>query len=768
MANNTIGTVYVQVEPTTSGIQGKLSKSLSGEAQEAGEKAGSKLGSALGGALKVGGVAVAAATSAIGAFGKASLDAGMSFDSSMSQVAATMGMSVAEINTAGSETQKTFETLRNFAQEMGSTTAFSATEAANALNYMALAGYDADTSMKMLPTVLDLAAAGGIDLASASDMVTDAQSALGLSLDETAQMVNQMAVTASKSNTSVAQLGEGFLTIGANAKTLSGGTVELSAALGILADNGIKSAEGGTHLRNIMLSLTPTTDKAAKAWEALGVSAYDADGNLRPLQDTFGELSAAMEGMSDKEKTATISAMFNKTDLASVNALLATSSERWDELSGAISSAEGSANEMAGVQLNNLSGDITLFQSALEGAKIAVSDSLTPALREFVQFGADGLSQLTAAFKEGGIDGAMSKLGDLLGEAANKLIEKLPDMVDAGIKLLQSLLDAILQNIDILVQAALQVVMSIVDFILTNLQPLIEAALQIVLSLAQGIAENLPTLIPAIIETVLSIVEYLLDNIDLVIDAAIQLMIGLTEGLVKAIPILIEKVPEIIIKLVSAIIKALPKLWEAGKEMLAKLVVGLWDNRGNLFDKGVELLTRLKDKIVEIAKKFFDIGKNIVEGIKNGISEAWSGLTSWFSDKAEGLINPLKNKLQIHSPSRVFADKIGKWIPAGIASGIENNKNVIDEAMSDVNDTLTGSAIRTDAIVNSSIDTRYLQVDNSDQNVEVIRFLSDFLPSIMKETNVNVSLEGDAGGIFRAVRRQNDIYKGMTGRTAFA
>ena len=203
------------------------------EAQGEAEKGGSGIGKALGTAGKVAGAALAATTTAAVAFGKSAVDAGMEFDTSMSQVAATMGYTVDQLSDSNSEAAKTFNELRDFAQEMGSTTAFSASQAADALNYMALAGYDADTSMQMLPTVLDLAAAGSIDLASASDMVTDAQSALGLSLDETSQMVDQMAMTASKSNTSVAQLGEAMLTIGATARGVAGGTTELSTVLGV-------------------------------------------------------------------------------------------------------------------------------------------------------------------------------------------------------------------------------------------------------------------------------------------------------------------------------------------------------------------------------------------------------------------------------------------------------------------------------------------------------------------------------------------------------
>ena len=359
----------------------------------------SGLGSGLKKAMGIGAVAITATTTAVTAFGASAVSAGQDFDSSMSQVAATMGYTTAELNDSTSEAAQSMETLRNFAQEMGASTAFSATEAADALNYMALAGYDAETSMEMLPTVLDLASAGGMDLASASDMVTDASSALNLNLEETTEMVDQMAATASKSNTSVDQLGEAILTVGATASNMSGGTAELATILGVLGDNGIKGAEGGTHLRNMLLSLQDAAEDGSVAFsDDLSVSIYDAEGNMRNMVDIIGDLQTGLDGMSQESKDAIVSGVFNKTDLAAVNALLNTSTERFDELTTAITDSEGAASAMAEVQLDNLAGDITLFQSALEGAKIAVSDELTPTLREFVQFGTDGLSELTMAF----------------------------------------------------------------------------------------------------------------------------------------------------------------------------------------------------------------------------------------------------------------------------------------------------------------------------------------------------------------------------------
>lgn len=334
-------------------------------------------------------VATGAIVAGITAFGVSSVKAGMEFDTSMSQVAATMGKTNAELQQEVGEVDLAWGhfsgNLREYAQEMGKHTAFSATEAADALNYMALAGYDTQKSMQMLPNVLNLAAAGSMDLATASDMVTDASSALGLTTKETTALVDQMAMASSKSNTSVAQLGDAMLTVGGTAKNLKGGTTELSTALGILADNGIKGSEGGTILRNAILSLTAPTSKAQKELDALGVSVFDSEGNMRSMNDIMMDLDSSMSNLTGEERAAAMSKIFNKRDLKGIEALLAGAGDRWNELSGYIDDAQGSAQRMADTQLDNLQGDITLLKSAWEGLQISVSDKVTPALRGLVQ-----------------------------------------------------------------------------------------------------------------------------------------------------------------------------------------------------------------------------------------------------------------------------------------------------------------------------------------------------------------------------------------------
>ena len=323
-------------------------------------------------------------TAGVTALGTAAVSTAANFESSMSQVQATMGITKDAMSTVNGESVNTMDTLSALAKKMGSETAFSASECAEALNYLALAGYDTQQMCDTLPTVLNLAAAGGIDLAAASDMVTDAMSALGMGVDEAGTMVDQMAKTASSTNTSVAQLGEGILTIGATAKTVKGGTAELNTALGILANNGIKGAEGGTHLRNVILSLQNPTDKAAACMEQLGLDVYDSEGNMRSLNDILGDLNTSMDGMTAAEKSNIIGQIFNKTDLSSVNALLANTGSAWDDLQQSIIDSGGAAQQMADTQLDNLQGQITILKSALEGLAISFGELLLPAIKMIV------------------------------------------------------------------------------------------------------------------------------------------------------------------------------------------------------------------------------------------------------------------------------------------------------------------------------------------------------------------------------------------------
>lgn len=360
----------------------------------------------------------------------AAVDAGSSFEASMSQVAATMGMTADEVAN-GSES---YTLLADAAKKCGKETMFSASQAGEALNYLALAGYDAEKSAATLPKVLDLAAAGGLDLAYASDLVTDSMAALNMETSQLDTYIDQMARTSQKSNTSVAQLGEATL-VCAGTVSLAGQSIEtMNTELGILANNGIKGAEGGTHLRNIILSLSAPTDNAAAAIENLGLEIEDSQGNMRDLNDILTDMDAAMSGMSSVEKTQLISKIFNKTDIAAVNALLKGTGDEYNNLFKEINNCSGAAKNMAETLNNNLKGKVTILQSSLEGLGISAYEIFDDTMKEAVDGATDAVGRLQKSIDSGDMRVSLDRLSKSLGEFCENAIEAgedaLPVLID--------------------------------------------------------------------------------------------------------------------------------------------------------------------------------------------------------------------------------------------------------------------------------------------------------------------------------------------------
>lgn len=356
---------------------------LLGQLTDSGLSASARLQSLGDAAKQLGATLTTAVTAPTVAVGAMAVKTFTGFDDAIKQVQATMA--------AGEED---VAKLTAAAKQMGATTRYSASEAAEALNYLALAGYNADQACQSLPQVLALAQAGGMDLAYASDLATDAMSALGLGIGDLSRFTDQMARTAQKSNTSVSQLGEAILTVGGTARQLAGGTVELNTQLGILADNGIKGAEGGTALRNIILSLTAPTDQAARLMQAYGLSCYDANGNLRGTEEIFRDLNAILGTMTQQQRSEVLSQLFNKVDLKAAEALLANCTDRYDELSQAVTDSQGATQAMADTMESGIGGSFRNLSSAAEAAAISFGEALAPTVQKV----AEKVTELATAF----------------------------------------------------------------------------------------------------------------------------------------------------------------------------------------------------------------------------------------------------------------------------------------------------------------------------------------------------------------------------------
>lgn len=779
-----IGKAYVQIIPEAQGISGKIEQELSGAGTKGGSAFNKGFGSVIGGVGKVVAGAVAAGTAAVGGFAAASVSAGADFDAAMAQVGATMLKTTDEMEKEVGSVETTFGSfsgnLREFAQFLGQNTAFSATEAAEALNYMALAGYDTQQSIDMLPNVLSLAAAGSMDLARASDMITDSQTAFGISAQRTSQMVDEMAKAASTGNTSVEQLGDAFLVVGGLAQELNGGFVtlangtkapvdgvqEMEIALTAMANAGVKGSEAGTHMRNMLLKLSSPTEAGAIALDNLGVSVFDAEGKMRSLSDIFGDMSVAMDGLTQEDKLFAISKIFNVRDVASAEALLNAVSQDWDKIGESILGAEGAAADMAEIQLDNLQGDMTLFNSALEGAKIAISDGITPTLREFVQFGTDGLSQLTEAFQTGGLEGAMDAFGTILSDGLAMIIERLPEFVDAGMQLLGSLGQGILDNLDLIIDSVLQITLTILTALLENLPTIVEAGMQIIAQLAIGIGQALPELVPTIVECVLNIVDVLIENAPLLLDGAMALIEGLAQGLIDALPTLIERLPEIIQAIVDFLVEHIPEILVFSVEMTVQLAAALIENIPTIVAALPEIIAAIVEGLIEGIASIVEVGAQFVEGLWEGIKGAWDGLVNNVTSLGKKLVDKVKGFFEIGSPSKLFADEVGKWIPEGIAVGIEANADSVNGAIDDmVKDTMVNPSldVLTSASNTLGADSAVVPMAGFGDDSGVMELLAKYLPMLVEGLAEGQRIEFDDDSVFKLVRRKNNEYMKMNG-----
>lgn len=591
---------------------------------------------------------VKTATGKLVGLAQASVGVGMSFDASMSQVAATMGTSIDQI-----------QNLTDTAKEMGRTTAFTATQAADALNYLALAGYDADKAAEVLPSVLSLAAAGGMDLAYASDLVTDAMASLNIEANKqnVDEFGNKLAMAASKANANVSQLGEAILTVGGTAANLKGGTTELTTALGLLANVGIKGAEGGTHLRNIILSLQSPTKDAREVMEQLGLEVYDAQGNMRQLDDILTDLNTVMDGMTQGDKDSIINALFNKTDLAAVNGLLAAQGEQWETLATQIDNAAGAMGQMAETQQDNLQGVMTSMGSAFEGLQLAVFERLEPTLTELGNYGIQCIRTLSSALSEGGPEAMLQAAGDILAELAAGIAEQLPGLMSTGVEIITQLTQS-----------------------LTDAMPaILDTGAQVLGALVQGLIGSLPQLLSCAAEILCEFVNYLGQHADEILDAGISLCESLIIGITDNLPQLITSAAMLIANLTAALISHVPDILQCGAALLTALVDGIVRSIENLAEAALACVAKLLGVWDGSMNEWGNIGVNIVSGLWNGIKSGWAALINKVKGLVDLLPKAVKTILGIHSPSKVFAE-IGLNVCQGLANGITENAGLAEDA----------------------------------------------------------------------------------------
>lgn len=393
--------------------------------------------------------AIVTGSAAITAMAGYSVKVGSDFEAAMSKVSAISGAT-------GDDLQK----LTEKAKEMGAKTKFSATESAQAFEYMAMAGWKTDDMLNGIEGIMNLAAASGEDLATTSDIVTDALTAMGLQASDSGHFADVLAAASSNSNTNVGMMGETFKYVAPVAGALGYNIEDLSQAIGLMANSGIKSTQAGTALRSILARLAKPPKEAAAAMDKYDISMKNSDGSTKSLMEVMENMRDSLRGLPKDEKAAAAAALGGQEAMSGLLAIVNASDTDFKKLASSIKNADGASEKMANTMNDNLKGSITIAGSALEGFGINVYEKMEKPLKSAVDAGTEDINRLSEAFTTGGLNGVVEEAGkifndtcdevDKFGPAAEGIVEPIRDIVNTGGELAKNVLPEVAEGMKFL------------------------------------------------------------------------------------------------------------------------------------------------------------------------------------------------------------------------------------------------------------------------------------------------------------------------------
>lgn len=653
-----VGELFASFNLDTSGVSGAI---------DSAEKKMSSMGKS----LMLGGAGMTAAITApvTKAFTQI-YSAGTDFDAEMSKVFAIAGDSV----TGSAETM---EALRNKALEMGSTTQFTATEAGEALEYMAMAGWKSDQMLSAIGPIMNLAAAAGADLGTTSDIVTDAMTAFGISVTDTWKTIKDgkeidtginnvehfadiLAAASSNANTNVTMLGESFKYAAPVAGTLGINAEDTAIALGLMANAGIKASQAGTSLRTGLTNMVKPSKQMREAMEKYGIGlVQNKDGSVN-LRETMIQLRKTMSGMTETEQAAAATAIFGKHSMAGWLAIVNASDEDFNKLTDAIDGATGSAEEMKRVMLDNAKGDVTIFKSALEGLQITLWGLAEGGFRKVVQeatkfvdsfrnankstqLGIVKMAGLAAAIGPvmtglGGLIAILPKLARTfaivsgpaallsigllaLGAAAidsNNDIGKTftKGMVKANIKMTQ-LGKTVKAQLPVLTSNMSNFLRSLSTGIKLGLPGIISGLTDIITTAVSAISANMGNIANVSQTIVTTLANSIKTNAPKIVPAVLDLLTNMASALISNIPVVLEGMSTVITSLIKEVQNA---DWGEIATKLRESLEGAIKETGTLFKK-----LAMGDKYTEEAS-WADVGTALVTNLMDGIKTGFGNL----------------------------------------------------------------------------------------------------------------------------------------------
>lgn len=673
-------------------------------------------------------------TLAIGGVGTAAVKTAADFDAGMSQVAAISGA-----------TGDDLEALRDKAREMGSKTKFSASEAASAMEYMAMAGWKTGDMLGGIEGIMNLAAASGEDLATTSDIVTDALTAFGLSAEDSGHFADILAAASSNANTNVSMMGETFKYCAPIAGALGFSAEDTAEAIGLMANAGIKSTQAGTALRTIMNNLTGEVKISGKAIGDVTIATTNADGSMRDLSDILADCRTAFSGLSESEKAQAAETLVGKNAMSGFLALMNAAPEDIDKLSNAIDNCDGTAESMAATMQDNLAGQLTILKSQLEELAISFGEILMPAIRSIVSH----------------IQGFIDKLNGM-DESQKKAIITI-GLVVAAIGPLLVIIGTVISKVGVAMQGFVK---------LAGAFNKIKAAA----SAGTGIFGKLGAAIGGVSAPVLAVVAVIA-----VLVAAFVHLWNTNEGFREAILGTWEKIKTTVSNFVegirerlaalgisfSDIAETIKAIWNGLCAVLAPIFEGAFNAIANVLQTVLGVITGILDVFIGL---FTGNWEQVWTGVKEIFSSIWEGIKGAFQnaiDTIRGIADAVLGWFgtswnDVWSSVKAFFEGIWNGIASffsGIWNGIRNTVTTVLNAIKSVITTVWNAIKTTITTVLNGIKTTVTSVWNAIKSTvtSVLDGIKSTVSSIWNgiKTTISSVVEGiksTVGSAFNAVK----------------
>lgn len=671
----------------------------------------------VGGNIESAGKKMLPVTATVTALGTASVKMAADFEAAMSKVAAVSGASASEM-----------EALTAKAREMGSKTKFSASEAAEAMNYMAMAGWKTEDMLSGIEGVMNLAAASGEDLATTSDIVTDALTAFGLTAQDSGHFADVLAAASSNANTNVSMMGETFKYCAPIAGSLGFSVEDTAEAIGLMANAGIKSTQAGTSLRTIMANLSGEVKICGANIGEVTIATSNADGTMRDLSDILADCRVAFSGLSESEKAAAAESLVGKNAMSGFLALMNAGEGDINKLSGAIDNCDGAAQNMADTMNDNLEGQLTILKSALEELAISFGQLLIPALREVVQW-LQGFIGFLNSLPEGVkktimvialVAAALGPVLIIIGKVISAIgtimtiVPKVAGVINVVKGAFAALNATMLANPIVLIIAAIAALVAAFIYLWNNcegfrqfwinlwenvkqiavavwegLKTFFAAAWQAISTTAQTIWNGIRNLFSVLWEGIKTIFTTVLNVIKTIVTTYFNVYKTIITTVFNAIRTVITTILNAIKTVITTVWNTIKNVFTTVLNTIKSVVSGafnaMWTGIKNTISGIVNTIKTGFNNAVgfikSLASSAFRWGADIVEGIVNGIKSCIGKV----KDAVCSVADTIKSFLHFSVPDEGPLTEYESWMPdfmSGLAKGIENSKGMVKNAVS--------------------------------------------------------------------------------------